>query len=178
MRRQNIGGEELLQQTDGKEKYMRLPILPLILLVFAARPVIAGPLEDGAEAFQKGDYPTALRLWRTLAEQGDACAQFNLGHMYRTGLGVPQDYQQAMFWDRQSAERGNAAAEFNLGVSYYNGQGVPQDYVLAHVWLSLSAIQGDADAVRHRNRVVTKMTPEQIKRAERLATDWKPKPVH
>jgi TPR repeat protein len=46
--------------------------------------VAAGPLEDAGAAYQRGDYPTALRLIRPLAEQGNAVAQFNLGLMYET----------------------------------------------------------------------------------------------
>ena len=44
--------------------------------------VFAGPLEDGDTAYQRGDYATALQLWRPLAEQGNADAQLNLGVMY------------------------------------------------------------------------------------------------
>ena len=59
-----------------------LKLLLLILVVCAAGPAVAGPFEDGATAYAKGDYGTALRLWRPLAEQGDARAQYNLGLMY------------------------------------------------------------------------------------------------
>jgi len=41
-------------------------------------PVAAGPLED-AKAYDRGDYATALRLIRPLADQGDAAAQYLLG---------------------------------------------------------------------------------------------------
>jgi len=43
-------------------------------------------------AYQRGDYATAVRLWRPPAEQGNAEAQYNLGVMYAEGDGVPQDY--------------------------------------------------------------------------------------
>ena len=48
--------------------------------------------DEGVAAFKRGDYATALREWRPLAEQGDADTQFNLALMYRKGEGVPQDY--------------------------------------------------------------------------------------
>ena len=35
----------------------------------------AGPFEEGADTFERGDYTTALRLWRPLADQGDVKAQ-------------------------------------------------------------------------------------------------------
>ena len=37
--------------------------------------------QKGLDAFNKGDYATALREWKPLAEQGNADAQFNLGTM-------------------------------------------------------------------------------------------------
>jgi hypothetical protein len=37
--------------------------------------------DDGTAAYAQGDYATALRLWRPLAEQGNALAQSNLGTM-------------------------------------------------------------------------------------------------
>ena len=61
---------------------MRLLKLLLLLFVCAAGPAIAGPFEDADAAFDKGDYATAMRLLRPLADQGDARAQYNLGLMY------------------------------------------------------------------------------------------------
>ena len=34
--------------------------------------------QKGVDAFESGDYATALREWKLLAEQGNASAQFNL----------------------------------------------------------------------------------------------------
>ena len=52
---------------------------------------MAGPFENAIAAAQRGDYATAVRLWRPLAEQGNAPAQFHLGFMHGMGQGVPQD---------------------------------------------------------------------------------------
>ena len=43
-----------------------------------------GPLGDEA-AYKRGDYATALSIWRPRAEQGNAHAQYNLGLMYKQG---------------------------------------------------------------------------------------------
>ena len=83
---------------------MRLLKVLLILLVCAAGPAVAGPFEDGLTAAQKGDYTTAMRLWRSLADQGDARAQLNLGVMYRDGQGVPQDYAAAVSCYRKTVQ--------------------------------------------------------------------------
>jgi hypothetical protein len=45
-------------------------------------PAGAGPVEDAAAAYKRGDYATAMRLFRPLADEGDASAQVVLGFMY------------------------------------------------------------------------------------------------
>ena len=84
---------------------MRVLMLIVVLLMSPAVPAVAGPQEDADAAYDRGDYATALHLWRPLAEQGDAIAQFNLGIVYANGQGVPQDYVQAhMRFDLSAAQ--------------------------------------------------------------------------
>ena len=64
---------------------------------------------------------------RALAEQGHASAQSNLGLMYATGQGVPQDDTEAVRWFRLAADQGLAGAQSNLGAMYDIGEGVPED---------------------------------------------------
>jgi TPR repeat protein len=105
--------------------------------------ISAAPYDDGFAAYNRGDLATALRLWRPLAEQGDARAQNALGRMYDEGQGVPQDYVEAVRWYRMAAEQGYAYGENNLGVMYYQGHGVPQDYVQAMKWCRKALAQGN-----------------------------------
>ena len=102
--------------------------------------------QAGMDATIRGDYATALREWRPLAEQGDALAQYNLGVLYRKGRGVPQDDVQARQWYAKAAAQGQAKAQFNLGTLYFNGEGVPKDYQQALRWFRLAADQGEAVA--------------------------------
>ena len=69
--------------------------------------------EDGVAAAQKGDYATAMRLWRPLANKGVVEAQFNLGVMYAKGEGVPQDNVIAHMWFTLAATKGDADASTN-----------------------------------------------------------------
>jgi tetratricopeptide (TPR) repeat protein len=133
-------------------------------------------------AYQKGDYSTALRHLRPLADQGDARAQFVLGVMYAEGQGVPQDYAEAVKWYRRAANHSHAQAQYNLGLSYAKGEGVPQDDVSAHMWFNLAAARFPVSdtrnhdlAVRNRELVANKMTREQIAEAQNLAREWKPR---
>lgn len=99
-------------------------------------------LKDVADAYVKGDYATALRLLRPVADQGDASAQYFLGLMYQRGNGVPQDYTAAVKWYRKAADQGYALAQNNLGFLYVNGTGVPQNYAEALKWYRPAADQG------------------------------------
>ncbi len=150
-----------------------------VLLVVLAAPAWAG-WDEGIAAYKRGDYATAFREMRPLAEQGLANAQFNLGLMYRKGQGVPQDDAEAVRWYRRAAEQDDAATQVALGVMYGKGHGVPQDYVQAHMWFNLSAAGlppgKDLDsAAENRDNVAKLMTPAQIAEAQRLAGEWRPR---
>jgi TPR repeat protein len=85
-------------------------------LGLAALPVAAGPLEDAQAANSREDYTTALPLFRSLADQGNATAQYELGLMYRLGQGVPQDFAEGAKWYRRAADQGLSLAQFGLGM--------------------------------------------------------------
>ena len=123
------------------------------------------------------DDKEAVKWFRLSAEQGYAKAQYNLGVMYDEGHGVPQDFKEAARWWRLSAEQGDADAQVNLGLMYEEGQGVPQDYMRAHMWLNLAAASQSGEraktATNDRNRIVAKMTPAQIERAQEMARKCK-----
>ena len=121
-------------------------LLALVLAAGLASAAVAGPYEDGDAAYNKGDYATALRLWRPLADQGNVYAQSWLGVMYRDGQGVPQDYAQAVSWYRKAADQGYADSQNRMGIAYYLGLGVPQDRAQAVSWYRKAADQGYANA--------------------------------
>ncbi len=75
------------------------------VVVLVAAPACTD-FEPGEEAYDRGDYATALKEWRPLAEQGDAEAQFIMGGMYNLGQGVPQDDVQAHMWLSLAAAQG------------------------------------------------------------------------
>lgn len=106
---------------------LRTGFLALAIMPALAGLAIAGPFEDGAAGYDRGDYATALRLWRPLAAKGIAEAQHNLGVMYTNGEGVPRDDAEALKWWRLAAKQGFANARYNLGLMYAEGRGVPRD---------------------------------------------------
>ena len=94
---------------------MKRLVLTISILIGLAAPAWAG-FAEGLAAYNRGDYETALREWRPLAEQGDARAQLFLGLMYDKGRGVPQDYVQAHMWFNLAASRLPPGAEHDVAV--------------------------------------------------------------
>ena len=141
-----------------------LTALVIIVSLGTAGSVCAADFDKGLRAAQSGDFATALREFKVLAEQGNATAQYNLGIMYRNGRGVVQDYKEAVKWYRKSAEQGDAKAQSNLGFMYANGRGVIQDNVYAHMWFNIAASNG-----RSSRAVEIANQPRYHRRAVRLA---------
>jgi len=69
----------------------------------------------------------ALEFYRKSASLGCAAAQFNIGCLYSSGIGVDVDKAEAAKWFQLAADQGRANAQNNLGVLYLTGQGVPMD---------------------------------------------------
>jgi Sel1 repeat len=84
--------------------------IAVILVLLNLAPVAAGPFEDTDAAIKRRDYATAVRIMRSLAEQGNANAQYNLGVFYDNGLGVPRDLVRAYLWLSLAASQGRESA--------------------------------------------------------------------
>ena len=129
--------------------------------------------EEPYEALKSGDFRLAAGLFYPLAEKGDARAQYNLGLLYASGLGVRHDYQAAVKWHRMAAKQGHAGAQGELAQMYAKGQGVLQDYVRAHMWFSTTVelLSGGSkqQVAKDRDNVASHMTPAQIQKAEEMA---------
>jgi TPR repeat protein len=105
------------------------------------------------------------------ALQGDVDAQSSLGFMYRNGeFGVVQDYAEAARWYRLAADQGLSDAQYDLGLMYGDGEGVEQDDVRAHMWANIAASLGNDDGRELRERMASRMTPQQIEEAQERAT--------
>ena len=88
--------------------------LMLAVQILGVAGAVAGPWEDGMTSYNRGDYVPAIRLFRPLAEQGNAKAQNVLGVMYRRGQGVAHSSVRAFLWFSRAAARGDATAKAEL----------------------------------------------------------------
>ena len=144
-------------------------LLMVSLLTCAGGVAIAQDYDAGLKAAQAGDFQTALKEWKPLADQGHADAQYNLGWMYASGRGVPEDDAEAVRWYRLAADQGLAGAQHRLGLMYYNGEGVLQDNVTAHMWFNIAGANGAEDGRDNREKIERKMTPADISEAQKRA---------
>jgi uncharacterized protein len=96
-------------------RFFRTVLAGTILALSVVVPVMAASLEDAVLAYRRADYATAFQVYRFLADQGLAVAQFNLGLMYANGQGVSKDETEAMRWYRLAADQGRSDAQYQLG---------------------------------------------------------------
>ncbi len=161
---------------------MRTGILALLLLLGSLSPAWAD-FDSARAAYTRGDLVAAFQEWRSLSEQGNAAAQYQLGRLYAAGEGTKQDPAEALRWFRRSAERDYPLAQYVLGVAYQEGLGVAPDYVLAQFWLNLATDRLDVegqegelseDAMMRRDAVSGHLNARQMAEARRLTRDWRP----
>lgn len=93
---------------------MKRPAVVLYAALCAAAPAIAAPLDEGRQAYEKGEYAQAHERFLAAARQGDSAAQEYLGFMYAVGPevfpGVHQDLSAAAQWFGRAAKSGQASA--------------------------------------------------------------------
>ncbi len=83
----------------------------------------------GYDAYEAGDYATALQEWRPLAEQGNEYAQYGIGHLYHSGQGVPQDFVVAHMW--YNIASGNGKENAPVGRDFVAELLTPQELLTA-----------------------------------------------
>ncbi len=118
--------------------------IALAALLLAVAPAAeAQSVKAGVEAWQRAEYESAVKIWRPLAEAGDADAAFNLGQAYRLGRGVPISLAAAQTWLERAARKGHLDAQTTLGLLLFNGG----NRVSGLRWLRTAAEEGEPRAL-------------------------------
>ena len=73
-----------------------------------------------------GNHVRSFNLWRSLARQGHAEAQFRVGLLYMAGHGTQQNETAGLRWFRKAAAKGLVEARSKLAHLYLNGRGNPE----------------------------------------------------
>ena len=119
-------------------------LFAVVVLAFMCVAHALASMKDGYAAYESGDYKTALREFRSLAEHGDPAAQIAVGWLFDSGRGVAHDDTEAIRWYTMAAVQGCAVAQQYLGTMYASGSGVPRNFDAARKWFRAAADQGDA----------------------------------
>lgn len=108
----------------------------------------------------------AVRWLRAAADNQHPAAMVELGKLYRSGLGVLQDFEQAAKWIETAALLGDPEGMRELGRLYRDGVGFTRDPVRAYVWFNRAAAGLNVEAARDRDDVARGLTVEQLKEAQ------------
>ena len=143
----------------------------------AAKGHVNGQVNIGIVSYKKERYEDAVTWFTKAAEQHDADAERWLGHCYRFGNGVEQNFDTALEWYEKAAAKGHAGAQYGIGIVNYK----KERYEEAVTWFTKAAAQGDTDAEVHlgdcyrKGRGVTRDIPKAIewytKAAEKVDTE-------
>lgn len=134
----------------NKSFYLSLIFLEGFLI---GAPAYAQSEQERYEAYDRCQVD--VRTCQQAAEHGDTQAQYNLGKMYYTGEGLPQNFQKAkMLWERAS-KKGDASSLNGLGAIYYTEQRNQSKNVEIAKKLFLQAAQkGEYGAVLNINNML------------------------
>lgn len=123
-------------------------VLALSLSVSTAS--FGAPIDDAVRHLEEGRPETAARLLSTLADSGNAEAQYRLGLMYFSGKGVPENEKRSYDLLLRSATQGHVNAMLQLANVLTFGQQIPTlvadpDQEAAK-WYFQAASAGNAEA--------------------------------
>lgn len=125
-------------------------VLTIVSFLIVGRVFADDPLTLASQMIAKGRYADAVQTLEPLAKAGNPAAQYQLGLLYYSGNGVPEDEKKAVQLLTGSAQQGNVEAMYQLGNAYTFGSQTPQLVgdadVEAAKWYYLAATQGHADA--------------------------------
>lgn len=163
----------------GDPLLKRLTSLITALLIVASAEVRAASILAAERAYQQKDYAKAVDELTPLVRDGDPGALFLMAVLYRDGLGVSANPQQAKNYFEQAARQGHldsvnalralknreyraefeeilpraeeglASAQNRIGEMFEYGQGVDRDLSAAFAWYSKAADQGLIAAVHN-----------------------------
>jgi hypothetical protein len=96
--------------------------------------------------------------------------EVSLGDMYRDGIGVPPNLDEAIAWYQSAAEAGDPSAQAALAALYREGRGVNRDLIQAYKWYLLSGFNGALKPLE------SSLSPDQLREARRQAEEWSTSP--
>ncbi|HRM70245.1 MAG TPA: tetratricopeptide repeat protein [Thauera phenylacetica] len=113
----------------------------------------------------------AMGKLRQAAEGGHTGAMVLLGKLYRSGIGMPQNYALAARWLGEAANAGDPEGMVEFGRLHRSGIGVEQDAVQAYVWFNRAAALLNMEGVQERDSIAVKLGADELRRAQTLSLE-------
>ncbi|MDC3081664.1 sel1 repeat family protein [Paracoccaceae bacterium] len=148
-------------------------------LFFFTKAALSGHIQAQVNVglkYEKGEGTNVNReqaiYWYSLAAfNQDNNAQFRLASLLQE---EPGKAKESHFWFGKSAELGNPEAHLALATNFILGRGVEKNLILAHVSCNLATflsrdIRSISRSIQLRTELETKMSTDQIKKAEQLS---------
>ena len=109
----------------------------------------SGPMigVHGYKAAHCGDFKTARRIFKYLADRGNTQAMAWMSWADDNGLGAPENPAAATEWNRLAMERGDAIGTYNYGLALMRGRGVEQNIFEGRRYIDKAAALGDESAL-------------------------------
>ena len=127
------------------------------MVVALLKPLSAQDWDYGSAAYNRGDYPEAIKQWIPLSNQGNADAHYGLARVYYGGKGVLRDFKVALRYFRKAAVQNHVPSQWMIAEMYRQGQGVlTWDSGVAYVWYLLVSKNGRKEANKHLKRYTEK----------------------
>ncbi|MCK5478955.1 MAG: SEL1-like repeat protein [Methylococcales bacterium] len=100
---------------------MKIYQLALFMLFSCLPPYLSAmTIEQGLNAFQRGNLKQAQLIWEPLAEDGNSLAQFYLSILCQHSS--PPQPERSLYWLNLAAQADYPPALFNLGSLYFNSE--------------------------------------------------------
>ena len=118
------------------------------------------------------EYEKSLNLHKKLAKKGFELSINELATMYFYGIIVKKDVEKGMYYYKELAKLGHKDVVSYIVDIYSKGvNGVKKDIIKAYIWQKISIKRNDDDQQKLHN-LRSKMKPDQINKAEKLANEW------
>jgi hypothetical protein len=143
----------------------------------SSAPDIAEIEQQAGSLYNQKRYADARPLFVQACDGGEMKACNYLGYLYLVGLGVPQDYSEALRWYHKAADKGYDYALLAIAGMYERGEGVPQDRGEAYFWYSLSCAAPEPSETldkwrQWRDEAAAKLTPAKLAKIQERARRW------
>lgn len=147
-----------MMQAKDVIKIVRESVLVVIMLCIAtsasarqndelANRIYLNALQYASGAGKPYNPGKALKILKSLADEGHTKAMNTLGIMYATGRGTETDYRSAMTWFRKAADAGYTRAYYNLSLMWKYGFGAEMSYTESYLMLKKGADAGEPNCL-------------------------------